>query len=128
MDLMVSHSRGWMILRLYSVEFVVVDFDGSIAMMEGLEARFCRRYYLRRCCGVFLGRWTQGGTPLLWKGFRVPWLKDDAFPDVELETLTVGCYAYLPVIEGEALDVGPEIMSEERGRVGALDEEDLLSV
>jgi hypothetical protein len=64
--------------------------------------------------------------PLLWKGFRVPWLKDDAFLDVALETLTVGCYAYLLVIEGEALDVGPEIMSEERGRVGALDEEDLL--
>jgi hypothetical protein len=56
MDLMVSHSRGWMILRLYSVEFVVVDFDGSIAMMEGLEVRFCQRYCLRRCCEGFLGR------------------------------------------------------------------------
>ena len=117
-----------MILRLYSVGFVVVDFDGSIAMLEGLEVRFCRRYCLRRCCGGFLGRWIQGGTPLLWKDFRVPLLKDDASLDVALETLTGGCYAYLPVIEGEALDVVPEIMSVERGREGLSDEEDLQSV
>jgi hypothetical protein len=55
-------------------------------------------------------------------------LKDDAFLGVALETLTGGCYAYLPVIEDEALDVGPEIMSAERGRAGPLDEEDLQSV
>jgi hypothetical protein len=64
----------------------------------------------------------------LLKGFLVPWLRDGAFRDAVRGTWSGGCYAYLLVIEGEALGVVLEIRSEERGRRGVLDEEVRLSV